>query len=1624
MNIVYELDPSTATAPAGFFDDLTSVANLFDTLFTNNVTIYLDVGWNKIGNEDLPADAVGASVRNQSVTYDYGTILRAPNAPTIFTQLSANNPLPSGNYLIGQAEAKALGLIDGAVGSQTAPDGWIGFTTTPGQNLSWSWSGDVAPGQVSFIGVLEHEITEVMGRVSWSGQSEQLVDSSFQVTGSVAGAESVMDLFRYASDGTRATSPGGPGSTAYFSTSGTPLGVWNNYPGTAIDQHDLGDWANGQNNAFLFDAFNEAVTQDNPATISSIDLQLMHVLGWELPPPKVQNDNPITVGSGGSVVISKAYLATYSPTNTFTDTDLTNTVSSSPSSGVLLRNGAPASSFTQADIDSGLVVYHQNGGSALSDSFGFVVTDPVGDQTASESFEIKITPPAVIVINTLADLAAVRNNLSGHYVLGANIDAAGLTIAPIGSSTNPFTGTFEGNGHTINGLHVVGNGAYVGLFAELGSSGTISNLGLTNLSVSGPQGYDVGGLVGRNFGTVNNCYTTGSVSGTAGNLVAGQTGIAIGGIAGWNFGTIENSSSSASITSDSTIFVDLGGLSGGNTGTIDNSHATGIVSGLSGARGTGLVEIGGLVGQLGFGNGTSGVIEHSYSTGSVISTGSNTAAGGLVGASLNSSVVLQSYATGSVTAGAPSWIGGLEGVLFGGTISQSFAIGATYVGDNGWAGGLVGQMNSGLITESYAKGAVAGTSFSQVGGLVAHSFGGTISQTYATGKVTTGFGGIAGGLAGVDNAFTASSYWDAHSTGEATSSGGSPLSTLLLRLGFLPAGFDPSVWALNSFSHGGYPYLQSVPQSSVIGGKIAGATVFADDNGNGILDPGELLSITDDQGNFEPVGGIGPLVAYGGTDTFTGLSFKGILEAPSGSTKISAITTLVASLQSQGFSSAETQVLSALSINTAVDITTFDPIAELLANNADAARIYSKNAEIMNAVTAIASALTSAGPIAQNSVQVFNTLAGIINNQGSAPVDLSDAAFLSQLLTAAASALNKSIDLATVSTVASVIAESNAAIERDAPQLSGQDLMDAVSGVERLDQGAISDALQKAASDPSLLSAVVDAFTGTNLAHALAPVPPGENHAPVLANDSVASHPITELSGVTGSGQPDTSNGLLLFTDADVLDTHQVSPALEQTSLSWTRADGTASPLALPADVQNTLMAAVTTSLTDSTNGAVGEVDWTFNVVDKYLDFLGTDEMLRLTYDITVSDQTGGSSVQPITIVVTGTNDAPVIDTVHSSIVGAIAEQPGVTGSTAIDKTAGAISFVDSDLNDRPTAAIDTAHETVSWQDTSGHVFSLTSAQIAALEAAFQIATEAGNTNAGGIDWTYNIVDSQLDFLGAAESIVVTVPVTIDDHHGGSVTQNVVVTLNGANDNPVAAPDSKGIAKGTNLTVATSAGVLANDHDPDVHDQPVVSSVSGAAQNVGHLIKGMYGSLTLNSDGSYEYSANKGSLPSQIVAQDTFAYSISDGHGGSATSTVNVLVFNPDVSYQAGVNTVLQGGNGKSALDGAAGHDVLIGGNGADILVGGNADVLTGGNGPDTFLFRPNFGANTITDFDIVKDTLQFDRSTFSNAADLLNHTTNTAVGAVINDGHGDTVMLAGITLAQLQAHQGDFHFV
>lgn len=292
---------------------------------------------------------------------------------------------------------------------------------------------------------------------------------------------------------------------------------------------------------------------------------------------------------------------------------------------------------------------------------------------------------------------------------------------------------------------------------------------------------------------------------------------------------------------------------------------------------------------------------------------------------------------------------------------------------------------------------------------------------------------------------------------------------------------------------------------------------------------------------------------------------------------------------------------------------------------------------------------------------------------------------------------------------------------------------------------------------------------------------------------------------------------------------------------------------------------------------------------------------------------------------------------------------------------------------------------------------------------------------------------SAYKYLGVGESANLSFHFAASDGLGTDGTATVTITITGLNDNPTATPDSNGMVKGKSISETAAHGVLANDSDTDLHDHLAVIAVDGQASAVGHAIKGEYGSLTLNPDGSYTYVANHhahhhhndhhhGHTHHQGVAQDVFNYTVSDGHGGVSTSILSFVVFDKGTTYLSGVNTTLVAGKGPYVLDGSLGGDTLMAGKSGKVLIGGPGDTLIAGKGHDTFLFRPDFGANTSKNFNEHEDTLLFDPASFSSVRDVLAHTTDTAIGAVISDGHGDAVTLLGIKVAQLHVH--DFHFV
>lgn len=120
------------------------------------------------------------------------------------------------------------------------------------------------------------------------------------------------------------------------------------------------------------------------------------------------------------------------------------------------------------------------------------------------------TASAQTQITDAAGLAAVSNDLAGSYVLAADITLSG-EWTPIGTSGAPFTGTFDGAGHSIKGLTITGNNNGVGLFGQV--NGEVKDLRIIGANVRGNE--HVGIVAGRLLGggIIDGVFTSGIISG-------------------------------------------------------------------------------------------------------------------------------------------------------------------------------------------------------------------------------------------------------------------------------------------------------------------------------------------------------------------------------------------------------------------------------------------------------------------------------------------------------------------------------------------------------------------------------------------------------------------------------------------------------------------------------------------------------------------------------------------------------------------------------------------------------------------------------------------------------------------------------------------------------------------------------------------------------------------------------------------------------------------------------------------------------------------------------------------------------------------------------------------------------
>lgn len=440
----------------------------------------------------------------------------------------------------------------------------------------------------------------------------------------------------------------------------------------------------------------------------------------------------------------------------------------------------------------------------------------------------------------------------------------------------------------------------------------------------------------------------------------------------------------------------------------------------------------------------------------------------------------------------------------------------------------------------------------------------------------------------------------------------------------------------------------------------------------------------------------------------------------------------------------------------------------------------------------------------------------------------------------------------------------------------------------------------------------------------------GTNDVPVVTATDVTGG-VTEL--VTAAGNL-TDSGTISFSDVDLTDVHSV---------------GTVTP---SAGALGTLTANVTQDSTGTGTGGV--VTWGYSVAASAAEYLAAGQTKVETFTFTLSDGHGGTVDRTVSVTLTGSNDKPTITS--SAQAGTVTEDAGTTPSTTDSMTAaGAVSFSDVDLIDVHTATYAAA---------AGNTTALGTFALAAVTG------ETPENQTGSVAWTYTLNNTAAQYLAAGQTVNEVYTVTVSDGHGGTVSQDVTVSIVGTADIQLGADKILTLFNsGHDINVPTWA-LTANDGAGTV-----ISSVSEHSSFLSNVnLTGANETVTVHTSPSFgtvgqQAAFSYGVAGSSEVATVTvevagFTYNSSNNTYSITGATDNAeIIFDDDTNSNdiinaGGGNDIVFGNGGNDILDGQGGVDVLFGGVGNDILkldlidlTGTHATIYDGGSGTDTLRF-------------------------------------------------------------------------
>jgi len=269
---------------------------------------------------------------------------------------------------------------------------------------------------------------------------------------------------------------------------------------------------------------------------------------------------------------------------------------------------------------------------------------------------------------------------------------------------------------------------------------------------------------------------------------------------------------------------------------------------------------------------------------------------------------------------------------------------------------------------------------------------------------------------------------------------------------------------------------------------------------------------------------------------------------------------------------------------------------------------------------------------------------------------------------------------------------------------------------------------------------------------------------------------------------------------------------------------------------------------------ADGRYTYTLDNTNPAVDALDEGETLTDVFRYTISDGRGGTASAKLSITIAGTTDnrAPVTNPDAASVKEDTAPNP-ISGNVLTNDT-----------------------------DTDGDTLAVTNAGTFTLGYGVLVIHADGSYS-----YTLDNSNPAVNALNNGQHLVDSFAYSISDGHGGTASAGLTVTINGTSDNspPEVAADTNTLREDA-VPNTVSGNVLSNDSDPDGNTMSVANAGTVTLQ---------YGSLEIHADGSYTYTLDNSNpavdaLNNGQHLTDTFTYTASDGHGGTASSTLTIRI--------------------------------------------------------------------------------------------------------------------------------------